>query len=122
MKIFDYFFYRTYRFQKTKNNPALFSSSIYTAAVFLDLTAFVWYELLRAINGKVPDFQVLLLYGIFSVVFYLKYKKDKEQIVKRFNSSKYNKLIPNWILPIVLPLSIVIGFILDYTFRRLLGI
>ena len=109
---------------KYKNDPALIGSSMITAAVILNLLTPLWIESIHALIKTKTEIDVaaLLLYAFGCAISFLRYKREKGRIIKEFKESKYNKLIPNWIFPLFMPLSIVIGIFFDYFARRLLGI
>lgn len=113
MKLLDYYFYRTYLFQKARGNPALFGGSLFTTLITICFSAPIWLPVFDAItNDKV--LQRVLSYSFLVVCFvfsYYRYKREKDRILREFKDSKYNKLIPNWCFAALVPISCLIGAI-----------
>ena len=122
MKLFDYYFYRMYQFYESRNDPALFTSSMFTAVVFLDLFSMIWWNILNYLVKDLNNIPVTMLYIISSILSYLRYRKEKNRIFEEFKESKYNTILPNWIFPAFVPISIIVGIFFNFSIRSLFGL
>lgn len=110
MKLLDYYFYRTYLFQKARGNPALFGGSLFTTLITICFSAPIWLPVFDAItNDKVLQRVLSYSFLVVCVVFsYYRYKREKDRILREFKDSKYNK-IPYWCLVALVPICGIIG-------------
>ena len=51
-------------------------------------------------------------------ICYVRYKRKKDMIVAKFNGFKLNKLLPIWVMIIIPPCLMFVGFYLRYFFMR----
>lgn len=97
----------------TKKNDC----ATYTSIIFITMIkTFIWLPLVGFIGslcraGKTKT--DLYLYCIFCVTTLIyssiKYTRQKKEIFSKYKHSKWNKLIPNWMIFSSLPLSILWG-------------
>lgn len=108
----DYIYYRMYLWYTKKNDCATYTSIIFITMI----KTFIWLPLVGFIGslcraGKTKT--DLYLYCIFCVTTLIyssiKYTRQKKEIFSKYKHSKWNKLIPNWMIFSSLPLSILWG-------------
>lgn len=121
LKPFDYLFYRNYIFFQKKKDMPFFSSVLSMSVLYMALTSALWYNLgyliftedivvFRYIGRKYTLTLIIFALLYFIATFFL-YKKRKEKILMEFVKSKYNKLIPYWVIPCCSFLSFFAGLI-----------
>ena len=111
INIFDYIFYRSYLQYKKAGEPGTASGSLYIAAVLIALLPILYVEIPRLIVGEVYNAKYLITF-IFIICTYIRYKRKEKEILRRYEHSKLNKKIPNWLIWMALPVSAVIGIAL----------
>ena len=103
IRIFDYFFYRSYTYPKDKV-VRLFRSVALAWAVCFWATA-IPFSAILTLFFKYVDLRVVGI--IMFLFFYHRYKKKHKVVVAKFQHNKVDKYLPLWILPILVPLFTV---------------
>lgn len=108
----DYIYYRMLCWYKQKKDCATYTSIMFITMVKI----FIWFPLVGFIGSLFRTDNIktdLYLYCIFCITMLLhsatKYTKQKEKLSAKYKHSKYNKLIPNWMIFCSLPLSLLLG-------------
>ena len=116
MAFFDYLFYCYYRYciRKDKLN-AFFLSVIYVFFSILTLLGLLTDEILCLL---LPESYFKTLSIILFVICYIRYKRKRDIIVTRFKGLKSYQIIPFWIMPILIPCFMIVGFFLRYFFMK----
>ncbi len=111
-KIADYVFYRMYIAYLKKDDPALFTSILFISTcyfnIFLPLIGTLGNLMKKGETHK--NGYIILVYGLL-IIFFVgrRYIKNRNDILRRYSKSKYNKSVPTWMIYIIFPLSIVFG-------------
>ena len=127
MKIFDYIFFRVFtKYQHTKDYPYLFVSWLFITVCLSFILMFI-FGLIHSLIENLPQvlkkgvyFIYLLIISFFTYKRY--YLSSNFQIINRYSKNKYNKIIPDFIMFLALPLSMVIGISLYILIIKLLSI
>ena len=116
MAFFDYLFYcyYTYCIRKDEFN-AFFLSVIYVFFSILTLLGLLTDEILCLLLHE-SYFKTLSI--ILLVICFIRYRRKRDIIVTIFNGLKSNQIIPFWIMPILIPCFMVVGFFLRYFFMK----
>lgn len=116
LALFDYLFYRFYTYCVLKKaEDAFLRSVLYVFFSVLCLLFFIVNELVcLLIKESYPKILTIVLF----IICFVRYKKKREKIIERFNGSVLNKWLPIWIMPILVPCFMVVGFFLRYFFMK----
>ena len=123
MKIVDYIYYRLYKMYKKHNEPARFSSSLmfgilgmisffYISILFNKFLSNHYFSLknFSQIHGVI---WVLLIGIIISIGIFFRYTPNRTlELLKKFSSSIWNKIIHKWIILIMPLIVFLLGLIL----------
>ena len=116
MTFFDYLFYCYYRYciRKDKFNAFFFffSNKNYNPHCLL---GFLLNEIMCLLlhESYLRTFMVAMY-----VLCYVRYRRKRDKIVTRFKGLKSNQILPIWIMPILVPCFMVVGFYLRYFFMK----
>lgn len=117
MTFFDYLFYcyYTYCIRKDKFN-AFFLSVLYVYFVIIFLLGFLVNEIMCILlhESYLRTFMVALY-----VLCYVRYRRKRDKIVTRFKGLKSNQILPIWIMPILVPCFMVVGFFFEILFYEI---
>ena len=108
----DYIYYRMFCWYKQKKDCATYTSIMFITMIKI----FIWFPIIGFVGTLIKAGNVktdLYLYFIFCITILIhssiRYTKRKEIIFAKYRHSKYNKLIPNWMIFCSLPLSLLLG-------------
>lgn len=114
MLFIDYIFFRTYKINYPNDSP-LFTGIIATLYLLEILTAPIWYGIHLICYGDTTKLGKISFFFIILIAILLTYRyvKKKKEILVRFEKSKYNTMIPFWVIQIFIflciPFSLFIG-------------
>lgn len=127
MNIFDYIFYRIYkRYTKTDNYPSKFASSLFMFVMFFFLMASIFgiiHNYLIDSDNEIINKFVYVLYGIavFSFTFRRYYNQKKiNKLKKKYSVNNLNEKIPDFIIFLALPISMIFGIFIYYLLSNFL--
>ena len=106
--IFDYIFYRSYLQYKKAGEFGVASGSLYVAAILIALLPVLYVEIPILLVGEVYNGKYVITF-FFLICTYIRYKRKEKDIIKRYEHSKYNKKIPNWMIWMACPISAIMG-------------
>ena len=111
MAFFDYLFYCYYRYCIRKDElNAFFLSVLYVYFVIIFLLGFLVNEIMCILlhESYLRTFMVALY-----VLCYVRYRRKRDKIVTRFKGLKSYQILPIWIMPILVPCFMIVGFYLN---------
>lgn len=116
LTFFDYLFYRFYVYCiRKKDGTAFLRSLFYVFFSVLLLFGFLIEEIVYSLTqNKYSEIMAVVLFFIC----YIRYKRKRDMIVSKFNGSKLNKLIPIWVMVIIPPFLMFVGFYLRFFFMK----
>lgn len=113
---FDYLFYCFYVYCiRKKDETAFLRSVFYVFSVVLLLFGFLIEEIVYSLTQK--NYSEIMAVVLF-VICYIRYKRKRDVIVSKFNGLKFNKLMPIWVMIIIPPCLMFVGFYLKYFFMK----
>ena len=113
---FDYLFYRFYVYCiRKKDETAFLRSVFYVFFLVLLLFGFLIEEIVYSLTQK--KYSEIMAVVLF-VICYIRYKRKRDVIVSKFNGLKFNKLMPIWVMIIIPPCLMFVGFYLRYFFMK----
>lgn len=116
LTFFDYLFYRFYIYCiRKKDETAFLRSVFYVFFLVLLLFGFLIEEIVYSLTLK--RYSKTMAFVLFFIC-YVRYKRKKDMIVAKFNGVKLNKLLPFWIMIIISPCFMVVGFFLRFFFMK----
>ena len=111
-KVEEYIFYRTYMAYKKKNDPALFSSSMYLTTIYIFLLMPIYGSIANLFrnNRNIYD-QGIVVGSMISIGIYVirKYYNPKNLKNILAQNRKKKKILPTWCYFTILPISMVVG-------------
>jgi len=111
-KVEEYIFYRTYMAYKKKDDPALFSSSMYLIGIYFSLLMPIHSSIIDLFKGigknyeKGMMFVCMIIIGIYVIRKYYNPKNLNNILVQ---NQKKKKILPTWCYFTILPISMVVG-------------
>ena len=116
LTFFDYLFYRFYVYCiRKKDETAFLRSVFYVFSVVLLLFGLLIEEIVYSLTQK--NYSEIMAVVLF-VICYIRYKRKRDVIVSKFNGLKFNKLMPIWVMIIIPPCLMFVGFYLKYFFMK----
>lgn len=116
LTFFDYLFYSFYIYCiRKKDETAFLRSVFYVFSVVLLLFGFLIEEIVYSLTQK--NYSEIMAVVLF-VICYIRYKRNRDVIVSKFNGLKFNKLMPIWVMIIIPPCLMFVGFYLKYFFMK----
>lgn len=111
-KIADYVFYRMYIAYLKKDDPALFTSILFISTCYFS----IFFPLIGTLGNLMKKGEshkngyIILVYGLL-IIFFVgrRYIKNRDDILRRYSKSKYNKSVPTWMIYIIVPICMVLG-------------
>ena len=111
-KVEEYIFYRTYMAYKKKDDPALFSSSMYLIGIYFSLLMPIHSSIIDLFKGIGKNYEKGMMFGsMISIGIYMirKYYNPKNLKNILAQNRKKKKILPTWFYFTILPISMVIG-------------
>lgn len=116
LTFFDYLFYCFYVYCiRKKDETAFLRSVFYVFSLVLLLLGFLIDEIVYSLTQK--NYSEIMAVVLF-VICYIRYKRKRDVIVSKFNGLKFNKLMPIWVMIIIPPCLMFVGFYLKYFFMK----
>jgi hypothetical protein len=114
MHIFDYFFYRVYVDYKKRGEEQVILPTIEIGTFIALLFVPIWWGVYRLfiIENDTPKIYVKVTLFLFYFLLYIRYKKKKDIILKKYAKSKYNKKISIFCIHLMLLVCFAIGVLL----------
>lgn len=118
MKFLDYIFYRSYVHYEKNNDMPMLTSVVLVSTVLICLTSFVWFTIIDLFTCKLPKYHGYLVALPIYFIVYLRYRKEKNDILIRYKDSKYNKIIPLWSYFVLLLLCFAFGIVITHPIHK----
>lgn len=120
MLFFDYIFFRTYIAFKNRGEEQVIGPSIHVGNCIGGFIFPIWWGAYHIIiiDNKPPKMYAYTIAIFVYTWLYIRYKKKKEQIIRKYIDSKYNKIIPIFLIYFMVVVCAVLGFLLTYLLER----
>lgn len=112
---FEYIFYRVY-LQYDENDLPVFTGSVVTVTIFGCLFMFIWINVMEMCFQEMPK-QIYWFSIPLVIISYVYFLRRKDRIVLRFEDSRWNKIVPNWAIWTLLPISFIVGLYMVFPIK-----
>ena len=122
-KVEEYIFYRTYMAYKKKDDPELFSSSMYLIGIYFSLLMPIHSSIIDLFKGIGKNYEKGMMFGCMIIRIYVirKYYNPKNLKNILAQNRKKKKILPTWCYFTILPISIVValyGLITSFVIKK----